>query len=47
VHDPGSIIQHQRGMGLGNYGAVTMDPDTVPPGGTPVKVTVFSLSPDP
>jgi hypothetical protein len=47
VHDPGSIIQHQRGLGLGNYGAVTMDPDTAPPGGTPVKVTVFSLPPDP
>jgi hypothetical protein len=46
VHDPSSIIQHQRGMGLGHYGAVTMDPDTVPPGGTPVTVTVFSLSAD-
>jgi len=46
VHDPGSIIQHQRGLGLGNYGAVTMDPDTVPPGGTPVSVMVFSAPPD-
>jgi len=46
VHDPGSIIQHQRGLGLGNYGAVTMDPDTAPPGGTPVSVTVFRVPPD-
>jgi len=46
VHDPGSIIQHQRGLGLGNYGAVTADPDTAPPGGTPVSVTVFSVPPD-
>jgi len=46
VHDPGSIIQHQRGLGLGNYGAVTMDPDTAPPGGTQVLVTIVSVPPD-
>jgi len=41
VHDPESIIQHQNGLGLGNYGAVTADPDVMPPAGTRVTVSVF------
>lgn len=45
VHDPESIIQHQTGLGLGNYGAITYDPDVRPPAGTPVKITV-SRRPD-
>lgn len=40
VHDPESIIQHQKGLGLGNYGAVTLDPDIMPPAGTRVTVSV-------
>lgn len=40
VHDRESIIQHQAGLGLGNYGAITYDPDVRPPAGTPVEVTV-------
>jgi hypothetical protein len=40
VHDPESIIQHQKGLGLGNYGAVTLDPDIMPPAGTRLTVSV-------
>jgi hypothetical protein len=41
VHDPESIIQHQKGMGLGEYGAIAIDPDFMPPAGTRVTVSVF------
>jgi len=45
VHDPESIIQHQAGLGIGNYGAITFDPEVRPPAGTPVKITL-SRNPD-
>jgi len=41
VHDPESIIQHQKGMGLGQYGMIAYDPDVMPPAGTRVTVSVF------
>ena len=41
VHDPESIIQHQKGLGLGQYGAIAYDPDFMPPAGTRVTVSVF------
>lgn len=44
VHDPESIIQHQNGLGLGQYGMVTYDPDVMPPAGTRVTVSVFRNS---
>lgn len=40
VHDPESIIQHQKGLGLGEYGAVTYDPGVMPPELTRVTVSV-------
>jgi hypothetical protein len=40
VHDQASIIQHRTGLGLGNYGAVTLDPAVSPPKDTPVIVTI-------
>ncbi len=43
VHDPESIIQHRRGLGLGDYGAVVLNAEVVPPGQTPV---VFTLQRD-
>jgi len=45
VHDPDSIIQHQKGLGLGDYGAITFDPDVMPSDLTKVTVTV-SRSPE-
>ena len=45
VHDPGSIIQHKGGLGLGNYGAVAGAPDRCPPVGTAVELTVERVSP--
>jgi len=40
VHDPESIIQHQQGLGLGNYGMIAYDPEIMPPAGTRVTVSV-------
>ena len=40
VHDPESIIQHQIGLGLGDYGAITYDPDVMPSDLTRVTVSV-------
>ncbi|MEZ5559648.1 MAG: YdjY domain-containing protein [Pseudomonadales bacterium] len=40
VHDPDSIIQHRTGLGLGDYGAVTVNPELMPAAGTPVTITV-------
>jgi hypothetical protein len=44
VHDRESIIQHQTGLGIGRYGAVTYDPDVLPPADTQVTVSVFRNS---
>jgi hypothetical protein len=41
VHDPESIIQHQNGMGIGEYGAIVYDPDVMPVAGTQVTVSVL------
>lgn len=40
VHDPESILQHRTGLGLGDYGAITVNPQRMPPAGTPVTVIV-------
>lgn len=40
VHDPESIIQHRRGLGLGKYGSVAINPAVAPPVGTRVEVSV-------
>jgi hypothetical protein len=40
VHDPESIIQHRSGLGLGNYGAVSVNPEVLPRPGTPVLLQV-------
>jgi hypothetical protein len=44
VHDPATIIEHRSGLGLGDYGAVTYNPDILPPPGTSVTLEV-SLPP--
>lgn len=43
VHDTDSIIQHSTGLGLGNYGAVLMNTDVVPPAGTPVTLEIARI----
>ena len=40
VHDPDSIIQHRTGLGLGDYGAVTINPEAWPGTGTVISLTV-------
>lgn len=44
VHDPDSIIHHRTGLGLGHYGAIRLNPDVVPPGGTPIRLIVERLA---
>lgn len=40
VHDPDSIIQHREGLGLGDYGAVVVNPDLQLGPGSDVAVRV-------
>jgi hypothetical protein len=44
VHDPWSIIQHQDGLGLGHYGAVTANHDLSPPADTRMTISVARVS---
>jgi hypothetical protein len=39
-HDPASIIEHKEGIGLGDYGSVTINSSTVPAVGEMVKIIV-------
>jgi hypothetical protein len=43
VHDPSSVIEHETGLGLGDYGAVAGNPVLSPPVSTPVVLTVGAL----
>lgn len=45
VHDPDSIIQHRKGLGLGRYGSVVMNLKVLPPPGTPVTIVVERAQP--
>ncbi len=40
AHDPSSIIEHRSGLGLNDYGAIAADPESAPPVGTPIELTV-------
>ena len=40
VHDPTSIIQHRSGLGLGHYGAVSLNTEVLPRPGTPVLLQI-------
>lgn len=40
VHDLDSVIHHREGIGLQNYGGVTVDRALLPPVGTPVRLIV-------
>ena len=40
VHDTWSIIQHREGLGLGNYGAITIDAEVLPAAGSAVLLRV-------
>lgn len=45
VHDPDSIIQHRKGLGLGRYGSVVMNTKVLPPPGTSITILVERLVP--
>lgn len=45
VHDPESIIQHKQGLGLGDYGAVTLNEQVLPPAATPITFTLSRRKP--
>jgi hypothetical protein len=41
-HDPASIIEHREGLGLGNWGSVTIDADLAPPNGQGIILKVLN-----
>lgn len=43
VHDPESIIQHRRGLGLGRYGSVISNPEVLPPPNTTIRLDVVRM----
>jgi len=40
VHAPASIFEHREGMGLGQWGALTIDPEIAPGAGQEIELTV-------
>lgn len=44
VHDPSTIIEHHTGVGLGNWGLLTVDSKQMPVGGTQVYLIVQRMS---
>ncbi|MBS0366361.1 MAG: hypothetical protein JSR67_11140 [Proteobacteria bacterium] len=40
VHDPGCLIDHRLGLGIGAYGSVRGNSARLPPVGTPVEIVV-------
>ncbi len=46
IHDPASIIDHYSGLGLGNWGAITVDPALAPPSGSRVTLTIKNREQD-
>lgn len=45
VHDPSSIIEHHSGLGLGNWGLLTVDQARAPGAGTKIDLSVQRLTP--
>lgn len=40
IHDPASIIEHKKGLAVGNWGSIAIDPDVAPPGGQQIIVKI-------
>jgi hypothetical protein len=40
VHDPASVIEHVKGLGIGNYGLIAGNAALVPVEGTPITLSV-------
>ena len=43
IHDPASIIEHKKGLAVGNYGSITIDPDIAPQGGQEIIISIQGL----
>ena len=43
VHDPSSVIEHARGLGIGNYGLIGGNVSLLPPEGTDIRLVVKLL----
>lgn len=43
IHDPASIIEHKKGLGVGQWGSLMVNPDIAPQGGHEVVVSIQSL----
>ncbi|MCP4074639.1 MAG: hypothetical protein GY744_00460 [Gammaproteobacteria bacterium] len=40
IHDPASIIEHKTGLGIGNWGAITIDRDVAPQAGQSITLKI-------
>jgi len=40
AHDPASIIEHRKGLGIGSYGAVAGEPKKLPEVGTRIRIKI-------
>lgn len=45
VHDPESIIEHRDGVGLKNYGAITLNKSVIPAEGSKITLSVSVVKP--
>ena len=43
IHDPASIIEHKKGLAVGNWGSIAIDPDVAPQGGQEVVISIQGL----
>ena len=43
IHDPASIIEHKKGLAIGNWASIAIDPDIAPPGGQEIIISIQGL----
>jgi hypothetical protein len=43
IHDPASIIEHKKGLAVGNWGSIAIDPGIAPHGGQEIIISIQGL----
>ena len=43
IHDPASIIEHKKGLAIGNWASIAIDPDIAPPGGQEIIISIQGI----
>jgi hypothetical protein len=44
IHDPSSVIEHRTGVGVGNWGSITVDSDIAPVDGQAIHLVIKALN---